>query len=790
MSEAYVLPASAGKKLKDAKETCQPVFVYGITGSGKTALIKNSKETANCLYVSGLDDSAAAQVEKKLNSLEKRLKIIAIDDLPFITNEGFRELIKKLAQNENIWLILSGRGRLPDWLKPADFERKFMVISEENLLLQLPEIQKLMLRLELTLEKNDMERLSFESEGNAYTIYAVAERLKEGQQLNKALELEKRSLIERTKSFIIPSMPKEARDFLLAVSVVDSFTAEMAAVIFGVADAKPYIRAVEECSNILVREGATYHMRPEGLTAFREYVKDNIRENEMWKYYERGGKWYEDHGLDHLAIGLYEKTGSRKRINALLLKNSKKDPGAGYFYEMRRFYFSIPKEEVLSSPELMAALSILNSVIMDVDASEMWYERLKTSADTNDPAKRRQVDFLLNSLDIKLPHRKTKDIIPALQRLLKLYEESKPDHTIGFSLTSFLPSLLDGKKDFSEWTKNPIELAEKYQSLFAAFQEPLKKGLVPLFLSECAYQKGEGPSEVLHSLSAARFEAERGGSSETLFAAASLNARLFVASGEIDSAVNVIRSFSGKLSGFGNDAVKLRPNVEAVKTRLALYKGDMEAVEEWLRFAPNEEEFFMEDRFLYLTKVRVYIAKEKYVSALSLIEKLSYYAKVCDRTMLSIELLILSAVIKQRTKEPYRKDILEALRLLSSLGFIRIMSEEGPIVIPLLQEVLKDIEKDNKIEKEFFDKLYSEVKKTANAYPLYLKQKALEAPSLPERAITILRMQSEGNTMKEIAEKLSMKEPTVKYYIKNTYLKLSASSKTDAVMKAKAIGLL
>ena len=44
--------------------------------------------------------------------------------------------------------------------------------------------------------------------------------------------------------------------------------------------------------------------------------------------------------------------------------------------------------------------------------------------------------------------------------------------------------------------------------------------------------------------------------------------------------------------------------------------------------------------------------------------------------------------------------------------------------------------------------------------------------------------------MKEIAEKLSMKEPTVKYYIKNTYLKLSASSKTDAVMKAKAMGLL
>ena len=126
----------------------------------------------------------------------------------------------------------------------------------------------------------------------------------------------------------------------------------------------------------------------------------------------------------------------------------------------------------------------------------------------------------------------------------------------------------------------------------------------------------------------------------------------------------------------------------------------------------------------------------------------------------------------------------------SDLNFIRIMSEEGPIVITLLAEALKHIEKDNKIDKSFFERLYSEVRKTANAYPLYLKGQVSDAPSLPERAITILRLQSEGYTMKQIAEKLSMKEPTVKYYIKNTYLKLSASSKTDAVMKAQAMGLL
>ena len=167
MSEPYVLPARAEKKIKIARETCQPVFIYGTTGSGKTSLIENAKETGNCLLVSGADESAAAEVEKKINSPEKRLKVIAIDDLPSVTGEGFRELIKKAALNENVWLILSSRGRLPEWLKPVDFRRKFMVINEDDLKLRLPEIQSLFLRLSLPIEKDDLERLLSLSEGNA-----------------------------------------------------------------------------------------------------------------------------------------------------------------------------------------------------------------------------------------------------------------------------------------------------------------------------------------------------------------------------------------------------------------------------------------------------------------------------------------------------------------------------------------------------------------------------------------------------------------------------------------------
>ena len=47
---------------------------------------------------------------------------------------------------------------------------------------------------------------------------------------------------------------------------------------------------------------------------------------------------------------------------------------------MEKYYYAIPKEEILRSPSLMCGMSMLTSLCMDYEASEMWYSALQEYA--------------------------------------------------------------------------------------------------------------------------------------------------------------------------------------------------------------------------------------------------------------------------------------------------------------------------------------------------------------------------------------------------------------------------
>lgn len=55
-------------------------------------------------------------------------------------------------------------------------------------------------------------------------------------------------------------------------------------------------------------------------------------------------------------------------------------PVWGHYYEMEKYYYAIPKEEILRSPSLMCGMSMLTSLCMDYEASEMWYSALQEYA--------------------------------------------------------------------------------------------------------------------------------------------------------------------------------------------------------------------------------------------------------------------------------------------------------------------------------------------------------------------------------------------------------------------------
>ena len=83
------------------------------------------------------------------------------------------------------------------------------------------------------------------------------------------------------------------------------------------------------------------------------------------------------------------------------------------------------------------------------------------------------------------------------------------------------------------------------------------------------------------------------------------------------------------------------------------------------------------------------------------------------------------------------------------------------------------------------NQVLTECRQMAEAYPAYLRNAQETRIQLSSNAIKILKMQAEGMSAAVIAEKLKLSEATVKYHSRETYRKLGAKNKVEAITEAR-----
>ena len=154
------------------------------------------------------------------------------------------------------------------------------------------------------------------------------------------------------------------------------------------------------------------------------------------------------------ALECYSKSGDHTKVSDLLVRNAELHPSMGHYAEMEKYYRCLPEAEILASPALMQGMSMLCALAMDYEGSERWYRELQEFARRcgKEDAAGKQARSRLAWLDISLPQRgveRLTETIPAVFRLLTNKELSLPS----FSVTSALPSIMNGGKDFSPWSK-------------------------------------------------------------------------------------------------------------------------------------------------------------------------------------------------------------------------------------------------------------------------------------------------------------------------------------------------
>ena len=172
-----------------------------------------------------------------------------------------------------------------------------------------------------------------------------------------------------------------------------------------------------------------------------------------------------------------------------------------------------------------------------------------------------------------------------------------------------------------------------------------------------------------------------------------------------------------------------------------------------------------------------------------LLQRLLEATETGGRTSRVIEVLLIQALAFKAGGDTAQAitTLEQALTLAEPGVFVRIFVDEGPPMARLLYEAL-----DRGMALEYTSRLLA-------AFPVVEPEKtppSAQAPEAPlieplsEREIEVLQLIAEGLTNQEIAARLFLSQHTIKAHTRNIYGKLDVHSRTEAVARGRALGIL
>jgi LuxR family maltose regulon positive regulatory protein len=228
----------------------------------------------------------------------------------------------------------------------------------------------------------------------------------------------------------------------------------------------------------------------------------------------------------------------------------------------------------------------------------------------------------------------------------------------------------------------------------------------------------------------------------------------------------------------------------AWRVRYWLAQGNREAAEEWATT-------YQEGRMMHapwrpygdLALARVMVARQQEREGLKILAPICSEARQVGGIGWLIEALILNALAFQALDETDQaiSSLAEALSLAEPEGYIRSFVDEGESMKRLLcQAMQKHIHPEyiTQLLNAFLPPLTKSTIKDSDRMVLQLFE------PLSDREVEILVLISDGLSNREIAQQLYLSLSTVKVHTHNIYGKLGVNSRTQAITRARALGIL
>jgi LuxR family maltose regulon positive regulatory protein len=288
-------------------------------------------------------------------------------------------------------------------------------------------------------------------------------------------------------------------------------------------------------------------------------------------------------------------------------------------------------------------------------------------------------------------------------------------------------------------------------------------------------------------------------------------ARLKQARGDIDGNHDAFRKAEQAMRGWETPQMMANLAAHQVRLWLAPTGGNFSAAIQWAVEQQRQESELRSDEesagaalreIELIALARVLIAQAQkgaqhqgstLPDAMSLLERLRRTAEAAGRMGRVIEILILQALARQKQGDTDKAltALERALSLAEPEGYVRLFVDEGePIARLLYEAAARGIVPDyaDRLLATFDFELASPAKPSSQAETHNLKSDMVE--QLSKRELEVLQLIADGLSNREITRELVLSLNTVKGHTRKIYGKLGVHSRTQAIAKAKALGIL
>lgn len=780
MENSYVKIKSVYDMIDMAEKNHQILFMTAQVGAGKTAAVRYYYRNRPVLYLEG----AKGFLSNMPDIADIKEPTVIIDDVSWLNDEKSKEYIVRLVKNQTKHLVLIGRSELPSWLSQENHTYHFLFMDFNDFLLSKEETRQMLECYGAVVDDRAVKAVLKNTCGYVLMTQMVAQHLAQGEPHSKSVfEAARMDCFRYFDQSLYERWDVDMRELLLVMAEFQEFDVKMAELVSGRNDAAILLERAQAVGSFLhLNEDMKYEMK---LMLRRYFLwKRSIvfPAKDIIDIYDRAGLYYEVEGQIETALFYYDKAGDEEKVSKILIRNAQNHPGTAHFFETKEYYFRLPEELVEESPTLMAGMSMLYAILLQVEESNEWYERLvqfEKMLPRNDRRKK-EAWGRIAYLQIALPQTGALKISTLLKDITLLCLDSNvsiPE----FSVTSNLPSTMNGGKDFSEWSKKDRELAITLKKPVELILGRYGAGLVNTALGESQFEKGnQDVYETITLLNSGYQIAETKGKIEICFAALGSLVRLHVSKHQLSVAASQLDDFQARAEREGAD--QLLDNIRTMHMWLHLLKGDKLYVQSWVAAeAPDEHlYFYILERYRYMMKIRAYIALNRLSEAANLIERLNVYVKLYYRYYMSIELGILKAIVQYRMGEgDWQSTLNEALKTAEGYHFIRVITLEGAAIKPLLDHMSQ-----TDIASEFMAEIRYDVDKMTRYYPDYLKDSNQMEEQLTDMEQKVMEQLCKGRSLQEIAQQYEVSYSTVKYHCRNIYRKLDVKNRQEAQAKA------